>query len=111
MRTWGIRTIPRSYAVRLEPVLVGAPSRLGGCWLVTCERPWLKSGHVMREQKHRSGKMDKSASSIFPEVLDVLRQFVEALPDLPDDAPLFRGERGRHRGSGLPGGLHSPRRH
>ena len=57
--------------------------------------------YIMREQKHRSGKMDKSPSPILPAVLDVLRQLVVALPDLPDDAPLFRGERGRHRGKPL----------
>ena len=55
-------------------------------------------GYITREQKHRSGKMDRSRSPILPQVLDVLGKLLEALPD---DAALFRGERGRHRGKPL----------
>ena len=58
-------------------------------------------GYIAREQKHRHGKEDKSPSPIIPEVLDVLNQLAGSMLELPDNAPIFYGMRGRHQGKPL----------
>ena len=58
-------------------------------------------GFIMREQKHRNRKADRSPSPILPEVLEVLRELVDTMPDLPDGEPIFRSERSRYKGRPL----------
>ena len=53
-------------------------------------------GYILREQKHRRGKSHSAPAPMLPEVLDVLRQLVDTLPDLADSEPIFRATSGRH---------------
>ena len=53
-------------------------------------------GYILREQKHRRGKSHRARAPMLPEVLEVLQQLVDTLPDLADSEPVFRGTSGRH---------------
>lgn len=59
-------------------------------------------GYIMREQKHRPGMVERSVSPILSVVLEHLRQLWETLPDLADDDPIFRGQKGTGRHQGKP---------
>jgi integrase len=45
---------------------------------------------------------EKSLPPVLPEVLEVLRELLESLPDLADDQPIFRGAKGAGRHQGKP---------
>ncbi len=62
-------------------------------------------GFIMRHQKHRTEKEERSPSPILPEVLSKLQELLDSLPYLSDDEPLFRSEMGsgKHRGRPLGG--------
>ena len=62
-------------------------------------------GFILREQKHRAGKAERSPSPIVPGVLDVLHQLAETVGELPDAEPIFRGTSGSGRHQATP--LHS----
>ncbi len=62
-------------------------------------------GFIIRHQKHRTGKEERSPSPILPEVLSKLQELLDSLPYLSDEEPLFRSEMGsgKHQGKPLGG--------
>ena len=75
----------------------GARWSAPACSRAMCGGPVAKAdGYILREQKHRRGKSHRTPAPMLPEVLDVLRQLVDTLPDLADSEPIFRATSGRH---------------
>ena len=108
--------LPPETLIRLHERAMQAPVRDQAIWLLRFALGWRPiecarllagdvwaavakaDGFILREQKHRAGRAERSPSPIVPGVLDVLCELVETLPELPDAETIFRGTSGRHRG-------------
>ena len=110
----GPNPLPLSLLKRLHEEAMRGSLRDRGVWLLLFALGWRPvectrllagdvrgavakaDGYILREQKHRRGKSHSAPAPMLPEVLDVLRQLVDTLPDLPDGEPVFRATSGRH---------------
>lgn len=105
--------------IRLHGLAMQRPLRDKAIWLcrfalgwrpVECRRLTLgdvrnaaiqDDGYIMREQKPRRKKEDRSPSPMLPEVLVVLNELAGSMHELPDHSPILYGTRGRHKGKPL----------
>ena len=110
----GPNPLPLSLLKRLHEQAMRGSLRDRGVWLLLFALGWRPvectrllagdvrgavakaDGYILREQKHRRGKSHSAPAPMLPEVLDVLRQLVDTLPDLADSEPIFRATSGRH---------------
>ncbi|MCH7483510.1 MAG: hypothetical protein IIC31_11900, partial [Chloroflexi bacterium] len=104
----GPNPLPLSLLKRLHEQAMRGSLRDRGVWLLLFALGWRPvectrllagdvrgavakaDGYILREQKHRRGKSHSTPAPMLPEVLDVLRQLVDTLPDLADSEPIFR---------------------